>query len=519
MGFGLKGIATQIRLWLSDGAAAPVSGANEATFRYNLALQRPEFSTNTGPYLPFASGSGVVIVANVAALGAYADAPLDDGTPAWVGTLLCDWVLDRASTAVPDGITVVACSSGLGNWHRGDPYNSWAFQTAWVIDQAAGDDENYGDAAAPLATHDELVRRIGTELGRGAPTIGIAFVGDYSGNLDWNGCSVSDNVTLVYQGERTILYSGSVTARVAYMASASVVGEVTDSALPVSWTASGLVGHAMVMTGGHDIGYVGWIEKDIGAKTANYQQPTDAVSFDQGDVHVHDTFDIVDFTLIDGLIRTVGLMTVIAYDLHFRGSGGTSDVVVADAGSYLILNYCQMSGGICSAKGASTLDLVACRAASSVWYVTSQSGSTVYIDGCALECTLMGEGVASPSGTGGVVVSLNSTSWNKGAVSSAGEGNVRINATYWWGAFDFPAASVGIIVDLGQIASLVGLFWGVGNLGDYGLVANSTGTIRYQTLPTFGPNALADCNITGLVCPYADLPVVVPVKTAGIVAL
>jgi hypothetical protein len=519
MGFGLKGIATQIRMWLSDGVAAPVSGANEVTFRYNTGLQRPEFSTNTGPYLPFASGSGVVIVANVAALGAYDDTPLDDSTPAWVGTLLCDWLIDRASTAVPDGITVVACNSGVGNWHRGEPSRSWAYQTAWVIDQALGDDENYGGAAAPLATHDELVRRIGTELGRGAAVIGVAFVGNYAGNLDWNGCSAWDDVTLIYQGVRTILYSGSVTGAVPYDAPTGAVGTITDAAIPASWTASGLVGKAIVMTNGATAGYVGWIEKDLGAKTANYQQPTDAVTLAQGDPVVPQTFDIVDLTIVAGFIRVGGPMTVIANDLHLQGGGGAVDVVVAEAGSSLTLNTCQISGGICSANGAGTLDLVACRADSTVVEVVSRSGSTVEIVGCALECKLLGEGVASPSGTGGIVISRNSTSWNKGATSSVGEGNVSILATYWWGAFDFPAASVGITVDLGQVANLVGRFWGSGNLGDYGLVAGATGTIRYQTLPTFGPNALAACNITGLLCAYADLPVVVPVKTAGIVAL
>ena len=530
MGGGVKGAPTKIRLWVSDGNAAPVSEAGELAFRYNPGATRGEYSENGGPWTPFGGGvpGGQLVFANIAAMAAYADGLLADGSGCAVATLLCPWQIDRASSAAPDGITVVACSSGVGNWHRGDPGNAWSFLAGWAIDAVAGDDENRGDALHPLATHDELVRRIGQQLGNGAAAISIGIDADYTGNIDWTSATVWAPVTLTYQGIRTVLYSGSVTGVTNWQVSV-IAGDITDAAIPVSWTASGLVGKALVMTSGALNHCVGWIEYDFGGalRTANETQPLDASTLLTGDPDAGDTFKVVDLTTIHGNLLVSGDMTVYCYDLHIYGEESQDIVVESSERAHLIMNYCWVSGQTpntaVSARGDATIDMFACRVDDMMKVVEAHDGSMVFLYGCALECPIVGEGMTSRTPIyhgqgGGVQIVLNTTTWGKNNLAYAGWGNVVIaGETNWWGIFQMPVNSVGLKVDRGQMASLEGIFWGVDNLGDYGLYCVEGGSVRYDAIPTYNENAIADCYIAGLVCAYGALPVTVALGMSGII--
>jgi hypothetical protein len=211
-------------------------------------------------------------------------------------------------------------------------------------------------------------------------------------------------------------------------------------------------------------------------------------------------------------------MTVVVNDIYWHGGGGVGDpVIVARDGASVTLNYCSAEDGACYAKGPCSLDLVGCRMDHTVDEVTAYDGSTINVRGSALECRLIAESIATPSGNGGIRLTQNNTSWGNGALTFAGKGNITVVSPGWWGGFDFPGGSVGLIVDRGQCADLDGLFWGVANLGAFGLHCYTPSTIRYGTLPTFGPNSVSDCNVAGLHCDYADLPVVLPIEMTGIV--
>ena len=105
------------------------------------------------------SPSGPYLTApEVANLAAFRDVSSD---LVWVESLLCYWHLNATSALAPDGITVIAAATA-GNWERitSTTAPDWLAQAAWTIDPALGDDENAGGAATPLASFDELNRRL-----------------------------------------------------------------------------------------------------------------------------------------------------------------------------------------------------------------------------------------------------------------------------------------------------------------------------------------------------------------------
>lgn len=80
---------------------------------------------------------------------------------AWVQSLKCLWRREAASTATADGITVIAALGG-GRWERliGTTALDWVYQSAWYVDQAAGNDEADGSVGAPLQSVAEVNRRL-----------------------------------------------------------------------------------------------------------------------------------------------------------------------------------------------------------------------------------------------------------------------------------------------------------------------------------------------------------------------
>lgn len=527
MGFGLKGIANQIKAWLSDGASATVSPANEINIRYNTSLQRVEGSTNGGPYLPFAFGSGKLMFTNIAQMAAFDDTTLPDEAPCNVDTLRCDWELVKGSAVTPDGISIVQALSATANWHRCDTIdNYWSYQDTWYVDQAGiGDDEANGfTALTPLKTHDELVRRIGKHLGIGSGFYVVNFVGDYTGNLDWSNTVSIANTTIEYDGVRTILYSGSATAVTPYNPATSTIGTITDTAIPVSWSTAGpagssLIGEMIIATNniGGINGYIGFVEIDNGAKTAEYHIFGDGFgSFGNPAVIVGNgtTFNVVSLTKITGNFQGgVGLFFEIA-DINLIGSFN------------LFNDFCNAETSIFKgpvSASNSNASFGTCRF-DSLSPITCNN-SYVSLDGCAIESSidssnsLINNVFASPDVTGGVYITGDCTDWcipghGRGYVMA---GDVTINFSVNFGAFHMTAAGVGIHTDCGQIASIFGLFWGSDSSPNYGLVCEQPSMIRYNTTPTYGPCSAADCLVGTLPTSYASLPVAVPVDGCAIV--
>lgn len=102
-------------------------------------------------------------VANLAALALVDTTGMSTGPQKYVATLLCNFVLNRSSTAAPDGITVIAALNGAGNWIRMNPETDTASRrSTWYVDPVSGNDEATGiDAPHSLRTVTEWFRRTG----------------------------------------------------------------------------------------------------------------------------------------------------------------------------------------------------------------------------------------------------------------------------------------------------------------------------------------------------------------------
>jgi hypothetical protein len=454
------------------------------------------------------SGGAGVCVANIAALVALDDTLFDDAVEVEVQSLLTPWMLVRASTEAIDGITVVATFTGVGRWHRKEtPHAYFSYQTSWTIEQALGNDENDGSGGAPLATWDEWIRRVGQWLGYGSTFYNVYFIGNYVGNVDLLCTRQNARTIVTLRGMRTVLYSGTVGAgSVVWNAVTSTVGTIVDAAIPVSWTASGLVGMLFEMTSGPLSGWIGAVCKDLGAKTCSFQKPFDTGAYIQGDPAIGDSFDVYSVSTITGTMSIQGQLTVYLYDLGFVGplpASGWQDLLSCWEGANVIPVGCTFDNGQVVTVGNAYLDLTACYVYSTCDRIWARTGGTLILDGCAAECLLMSERDAS------LQLYESCTTWNKAALHRAGTGNIVLQSGSDWGVFDLPALSLGLDVFNDQIAQLIGLFWGIGNLGDYGLVAHSSGKILIVpgALPKFGPNAVSDALVGDIAVTYAGLPV------------
>lgn len=161
----------------------------------------------TGPSGPFATdeGSELVSVENLAALQLVEEFDL-----AWVESLKCLWHRDAASTMYVDGITIVAAVDG-GRWERMVSTTSydWLLTSSWRIDSATGDDEAAGGPTAPLATADELARRLSVGALYGNTTITIAAgttLDHFEADIDLG------DANLLIIGEPTVVVTDTVSA-------------------------------------------------------------------------------------------------------------------------------------------------------------------------------------------------------------------------------------------------------------------------------------------------------------------
>lgn len=174
------------------------------------------------------------------------------------------------------------------------------------VDPATGSDDNDGlTPATALATLGEYAQRMGNGIPAVSQTVNI--LGDLTEDVDLR-VRVPADVTL--QGQRTVLFSGTVTSATALDTSTSPVtrGEVTDAG--VVWTSAGpggtsLVGKMIVLTGGAHAGKISFILEDQGGGSGTFNTNTfiDPLTFATGFPSAGDTFDVVDLTKITGVFK------------------------------------------------------------------------------------------------------------------------------------------------------------------------------------------------------------------------
>lgn len=430
-------------------------------------------------------------VSGTAALSALSIASIDDGTVVSMRSVRDLWYLDKTSALAADGITVIT-TAGTGRWIRMiQSHLSWRKQTAWFIDQGAGDDENDGSTAGTaLASHDEFQRRVADEDQPIDVDMVVTFTSNYTGDIE-NTVSVSQITpygSITYAGQRTVLFSGSVTAVTPWV-TGTTAGTMDDSALATSWTASGGIGKLCVLTSGAASGSASWLTLEPVAKTARYSGFFNEFTFAVSDPAVTDNYDVVDLTQITGKITQVGDGFTIFKNLAFRSPGGF-DTQIQIYGGYVAFTYCDVecnstnySGGgtfghalLCSKLNASSgrLRFFNCDVSMYAnWFLSNapfaSSGARINIPA---------RNVAQQA-AGGPVVDK--------ALSAVADGRVTVVLGGEWCVLDLVSAT-GRILRCEQFGraevDAASVVWGLGNTVNHAVEVKSGGTLIFATPAT-----------------------------------
>lgn len=276
-------------------------------------------------------------VTNLTALGALASASFNSGATCEVSTLKAIFdLLPGTATTTPTTIIAANGKSGYQWVRRQVPSPIWQQQIVWFVDPAnsstTASDENDGlTSATPLLTWGELARRIQGAVYQGSgqsvtctlmsstPENDV-FRPDIICKEDSPGGTLA---SFFIVGNTTTLYTGSITGGVANITLASfpTTGdqEFADTAIPTSFTASGLVGKLWKRTGGTR--QYAWIVKDLGSKTARCSIP----------LNTRDTANTFGGTTITAMAAAQTYVVVSLFDLPIlepqNGSPNTTFVV------------------------------------------------------------------------------------------------------------------------------------------------------------------------------------------------
>jgi hypothetical protein len=234
----------------------------------------------------------------------------------------------------------------------GGPWEALAIGSATIleaadvyIDPATGSDAADGlTPATALATWAEYARRVGVGPVTAVPWQTVHLEGPVTEEIE---ISAHYSTGLVLQGERTVVYSGTVTAEQAYDYTVTPIleSQVEDTALPAGWAAH--VGRMVVATSGPNAGSVCWVLADEGADTAFMSNLFDVAAFSGGDWTAGDDFDVVDLTVVSGLVTVktgdfVDSGFVALVDLDLQGG-------VQGNGSVIALESCRINAGVTTA--------------------------------------------------------------------------------------------------------------------------------------------------------------------------
>lgn len=221
-------------------------------------------------------------VPNKAALIAINTTTFTSGVRRFVETYKSWFTFDRDT---PDRVAkadvVIAPTTGGGLWVREtQPDQYWSVQASWFIDPISGNDENEGDTSVDaLKTRSEYARRTDGMPVYQNTTITIMSslnAGDedlpHRDGTGVPGLSGTTAKKISYIGVPIALFTGTITAYTNRNGSAAQPALITIASLPVSWTASGLVGKIIKWTDGINSIW-STVVADMGSKTAWISPP------------------------------------------------------------------------------------------------------------------------------------------------------------------------------------------------------------------------------------------------------
>lgn len=478
-------------------------------------MARGSLPTRTGsPGGSTPGGGGASAVADLAALTAVNDAVLTNGAILGVGTMQDVYELDKASTVLVSYPDIMPTLSGTGRWMRKFVGGaSWTSQAAWFVDSAGGDDEYDGTAAVhgagyigPLATIDEFIKRVGRSDLQTDMTVDIGDIGAIVSDQFFTARS-TDAHSITVRGAPTGLYSGFATAVTAYNGTTGVADLLTDAAIPVSWTASGLVGKLAQVNVGADIATF-IVAKDLGAKQARVSRYFDVTNFVQLQPGINDFIVVYDVTRLDGFIaiECYGQASFIFQSIEL-GSG----VAVGNEGIGVLAGFCQFVG--CQLHNLAIDSGAAANAvASRIDGINhTLSPNALSVDACLFTRT---GGHSLIVDQGGFVTIFNASmiQASAGVDVSAGGGMYLIDT---FCVFDSTGA--GVTIDAhGTVECASGiLIFGSGNT-TYGARLRDGGMLSYSTLKPTITGTSGNASVGGLDVDWTMVPFTNPDALAGV---
>ncbi len=385
-------------------------------------------------------------------------------------------------------------------WHDN---RRWLAQTVWYWDPVNGNDNNSGASATEaILTHEEFYHR----------TVGLRYTSSVIVNVlddipDQTFRVGHEAPSVYYQAVLTPIGTGTITSRTALNKAGNQPWEITDSAIPASWTASGYLHKYLVARNGSGtVVGTAWIDKDLGAKTVRMGPPSVTQPLlTAGSSTAVAQFGTTDGTFTAGNTYTVYDMkecaltsaffnnrTVYFYGFNFTGSSGFNN---NSSSSLCAMSNCVFTGsaGLTGRYGA-----YQCLFLSTAFF-TFVSYSPFY------NCIFHGntDFVRSKA----FFLQKNAYITNGGTL----EMKQHCDGGYWGEYGDiaiFDAASAGFRV-AHQSAWQSGLIWGTDNTnaGELVTVGTANNWLIAQSTPVAVSGSATDFAVGGVAYVWADLDV------------
>lgn len=290
----------------------------------------------TTPVVDLSAGASISTVAAVntgssTKLSTLDASSMTEGAIAFVQSQQSYYQLKTTDTAdlTVDHVTVET-ASGLANavWTR-LPTRSlyWENEPAWTVDPINGSDDS---ASTTVKTLSEVARRLFQAILDSTVTVTVLSDTPPTDIVTWTArpAATSGTIQLVINGTPTVVYSGTVTGTTAIGALPST-GEdtLTDSAIPVSFTASGLIGDGLIYKRTNGAARYFYAAADKGSKTIRVSRPMDSTgNFGVSSLVIGDTYSVLRLPKI--------------YDHRFVGAEGQAVRLVGGVSTgFVVYNF------------------------------------------------------------------------------------------------------------------------------------------------------------------------------------
>lgn len=524
---GFQGFGRTRALEFPDGQDAPTSPSGRGSIRYNDTTKQFEASVDGATYEAFGGvGGGGTTVPNFAAVSALDDTTFDNGANVAVASVRDFFELDTTSTLAVDGVTVLATLSGTGRWVRRQlPSTVWSTRDTWHINALTGDDQNDGaTAGTALATHAEIVRRVGMLEVRQFVTVNIDSDLTEDFYISFN--CVEEGGLLIggfaYVGTPTTIRSSTFTAGtqpwVYNPAGSRQDGQVEDTSLGGAGWELGL-GRRLRVTSGAAVDSVSWVARDLGADVARVAPWFDLNFFSESaGPSSGDSYVVEQLPTITGGHTVTGDAAARFADLYLDEPGFfESPIQYFGTGTSVTATGSELRGTRLYAGPSSNAIFLGCRI--DIPVMTLQEQGRLATGTCMATGRLdVQTGAIYQGDLGGGLLFQNPAAAGAGGgtdvtgpVIQVTGGDLQLQTTSHFAIYDMTAAgATGMLLQSGGRADMSGTFWGRDNTMSYGVRVGPGCQLVYNpvtgALPDVETPALDDTLIGGVGTAYGGLP-------------